>query len=158
VLPEGLADGFPIIFGLCVYVCVCVRVCVCVILYMHVYCVCTHTHTHTHTLTHTLTHSHTHTLTHTLTHSLSLSHTHMTGLKLTARFMDPGPSGFVDTPSAEDKASDQHGAHALLICGYTQKRPISVSKETYSPYTHTVHGAHAVLICGYTHTLIPKPF
>jgi hypothetical protein len=72
-----------------------IQVCVCVYC-IHMYY--THTHTHAHTCIYII---------------------RKAGLKLTARFMDPGPSGFVDTPSVDDKTSDQHGAHALLIVGYT---------------------------------------
>eukprot|EP00277_Geminigera_cryophila_P035975 CAMPEP_0173099294 /NCGR_PEP_ID=MMETSP1102-20130122/35394_1 /TAXON_ID=49646 /ORGANISM="Geminigera sp., Strain Caron Lab Isolate" /LENGTH=462 /DNA_ID=CAMNT_0013992261 /DNA_START=16 /DNA_END=1404 /DNA_ORIENTATION=- len=56
------------------------------------------------------------------------------GLKLTARFMDPGTSGYVATPSAEDKESDSHGAHALLLVGYDDAQRVFIVRNSWGDW------------------------
>jgi hypothetical protein len=98
--------------------CLDVYVCVCVCV-----CVCVYTHTHTiYVYIRTYTHTHTHTHTHTPTHTHTIhAHTHRTGLER----LD-----FIHWPQTSP-----------ALC--TQKRPITVSKETYYSVKrdlwHTLH-------------------
>jgi hypothetical protein len=52
------------------------------------------------------------------------------GLKLTKKFFNPGPSGFIDTPNPDDPQSAEHGLHAMLIVGYSDLEERCVSPVT----------------------------
>lgn len=43
------------------------------------------------------------------------------GLKLTAKFFHPGKSGRVAVPDPSDPKSAEHGLHAMLIVGYSDR-------------------------------------
>lgn len=55
----------------------------------------------------------------------------ITGLKLTQRFFNPGPSGQIRTPNPDDPKSAAHGLHAMLIVGYSDKQQCFIYRNSW---------------------------
>eukprot|EP00288_Rhodomonas_lens_P019130 CAMPEP_0177715812 /NCGR_PEP_ID=MMETSP0484_2-20121128/14190_1 /TAXON_ID=354590 /ORGANISM="Rhodomonas lens, Strain RHODO" /LENGTH=398 /DNA_ID=CAMNT_0019227829 /DNA_START=38 /DNA_END=1234 /DNA_ORIENTATION=+ len=53
------------------------------------------------------------------------------GLKLTAQFFRPPPSGFVPTPNPDDPKSAEHGLHAMLLVGYCERQQVFIVRNSW---------------------------
>jgi len=53
------------------------------------------------------------------------------GLKLTERFLSPGPSGKIETPDPKDPAAAEHGAHCMLIAGYSDEEECFIVRNSW---------------------------
>ena len=51
------------------------------------------------------------------------------GLKLTAAFFRPGPGGIIKTPDPSDPKSAEHGLHAMLIVGYSDRQRVFIVRN-----------------------------
>lgn len=55
----------------------------------------------------------------------------ITGLKLTQRFFNPGPTGQIRTPDPDDPQSAAHGLHAMLIVGYSDHNQCFIYRNSW---------------------------
>lgn len=53
------------------------------------------------------------------------------GLKLTKKFFSPGPNGVISTPDPSDPKSAEHGLHAMLIVGYSDKEEVFIVRNSW---------------------------
>jgi len=53
------------------------------------------------------------------------------GLKLTERFFNPGKDGIIKTPNVNDPQSANHGKHAMLIVGYSDKDQAFIVRNSW---------------------------
>eukprot|EP00286_Rhodomonas_abbreviata_P023608 CAMPEP_0181315888 /NCGR_PEP_ID=MMETSP1101-20121128/15608_1 /TAXON_ID=46948 /ORGANISM="Rhodomonas abbreviata, Strain Caron Lab Isolate" /LENGTH=406 /DNA_ID=CAMNT_0023423111 /DNA_START=39 /DNA_END=1259 /DNA_ORIENTATION=+ len=53
------------------------------------------------------------------------------GLKLTQNFFYPPPSGIVKTPDPDDPKSAEHGLHAMLIVGYSDRQKVFIVRNSW---------------------------
>lgn len=89
------------------------------------------------------------------------------GLKLTKAFFSGGNNGYIQTPNPDDPKSAEHGLHAMLIVGYSEKTQTFIVRNSwgedwadkgycYLPYDYAANpdfnflGQYA--ICGLTET------
>mmetsp|Transcript_44107 Transcript_44107/g.103026 ORF Transcript_44107/g.103026 Transcript_44107/m.103026 type:complete len:415 (+) Transcript_44107:59-1303(+) len=54
------------------------------------------------------------------------------GLKLTAQFFHPMPGGFIPTPDPSDPQSSEHGLHAMLLVGYSDRQNVFIVRNSWS--------------------------
>jgi len=53
------------------------------------------------------------------------------GLKLTAKFFDPHPCGFIQTPDPSNPKSAEHGLHAMLLVGYNDRQQVFIVRNSW---------------------------
>eukprot|EP00567_Pseudictyota_dubia_P014166 CAMPEP_0197437214 /NCGR_PEP_ID=MMETSP1175-20131217/4489_1 /TAXON_ID=1003142 /ORGANISM="Triceratium dubium, Strain CCMP147" /LENGTH=400 /DNA_ID=CAMNT_0042966675 /DNA_START=44 /DNA_END=1246 /DNA_ORIENTATION=- len=53
------------------------------------------------------------------------------GLKLTQRFFRPYEGGFIPTPDPDDPQSAEHGLHAMLIVGYSERQQLFIVRNSW---------------------------
>mmetsp|Transcript_45921 Transcript_45921/g.71944 ORF Transcript_45921/g.71944 Transcript_45921/m.71944 type:complete len:350 (-) Transcript_45921:197-1246(-) len=53
------------------------------------------------------------------------------GLKLTQRFFRPYPGGVVTTPDPNDPKSAEHGLHAMLLVGYSNRSQVFIVRNSW---------------------------
>eukprot|EP00438_Fugacium_kawagutii_P000572 Skav211986 [mRNA] locus=scaffold2069:51911:52765:+ [translate_table: standard] len=64
---------------------------------------------------------------------LAEGHPIVFGLMLTEKFFRPGPGGYVQTPSKDEKRSAEHGLHAMLIVGYNDRQQVFIVRNSWGP-------------------------
>lgn len=89
------------------------------------------------------------------------------GLKLTQKFFNPGSRGVIKTPDPDDPKSAEHGLHAMLMVGYSDKQERFIVRNSwgenwadngycYIPYSYAANEEFNFLgqyaICGLTET------
>mmetsp|Transcript_19549 Transcript_19549/g.32816 ORF Transcript_19549/g.32816 Transcript_19549/m.32816 type:complete len:431 (-) Transcript_19549:104-1396(-) len=62
---------------------------------------------------------------------LAEGHPIVFGLKLTAQFFKPSPGGGIVTPDVDDPQSAEHGLHAMLIVGYSDRQEVFIVRNSW---------------------------